>query len=378
VPRIVNDVAEDPIMGEAARVHSIDALKTFKVYLIKFAEVAGAALGDAESEMRRTLSWLEMEQNTFWQQQVRKRGEAVMKCKEAVRHKKLFKDAGGGRQSVVDEERALAAAQRRLEEAEQKVNAVRSHTRKLQREIQMFKGGIQRFSTSVHADIPRACNRLENMVRSLEQYLNLTISDAFEKTESLGSFSRAPVAGAALTNDLRKLTPTPEVRAAAVQEEMTTVPWAVGPVPPVEQKRLLNLVTMQVAGATVPGDSRLVIGKGTFESVRIYLERVEPTGDGDTGWYLGPATDKAINACFSVRIGDLLAVRPDLKNLLTLQKGALVVIGGAGVEGIFDSQGEDHWAAATAAEAAIAAIQEADISDPAAKPGAQTGGLERT
>jgi len=356
-------------MGEKVRVHSIDALKHFKVYLLKFAEVANVALGDAESEMNRTLGWLELEQNSFWQSQIRKRGETVMRCKEAVRQKKIFKGSDGGRQSVVDEERALSVAIRKLEEAEQKMVAVRQHTRKLNREIQMFKGGVQRFATSVSADIPRACARLENMVRTLEQYLNLDFAKAWEMTESMGSFGRTSKgagAGGGSVADLRKLTPSADVRAAAVQEEITTTPWAVGPIPPAEEKRLEGLITLQAQGATVNVDSRIVVGKGAFEAPRIYFEHVEPTGSNDTGWYVGPAADRGIISVVAVRVADLLAVRPDLRHVLTLPQGSLVVVNGGGMEAVYDSQGEDHWAAATAAEAIISGAMEAETA--AAKP----------
>jgi len=102
-------------MGEVARVHSIETLKIFKVYLLKFAEAANVALGDAESELHRIQMWLETEQQSFWQMQLRKRQEIVSRCKEAVRMKKVFKDSTGRQQSAVDEEKALQIAQRRLE-----------------------------------------------------------------------------------------------------------------------------------------------------------------------------------------------------------------------------------------------------------------------
>ena len=54
-------------MSTSAHVDSIDALKTFRVALIKFAEEANAALATAEAEMQRTVGWLERDQLSFWQ-----------------------------------------------------------------------------------------------------------------------------------------------------------------------------------------------------------------------------------------------------------------------------------------------------------------------
>src|SRR2546430_1863915 len=116
-----------------AKVESIDAIKHFKRRLLKFAEVATSALGDAEGGMHRTLIWLETEARTYWQYQLRIRYEAVVKAKEAVRMKKLYKDSTGSRQSAVDEERDLVKAQRRLDEAEIKSANVKKYAGRLQK-----------------------------------------------------------------------------------------------------------------------------------------------------------------------------------------------------------------------------------------------------
>src|SRR3989442_4107651 len=79
-------------MSDFARVESIDALRDFRAALWKFAEVAQVALGDAESELSRTLMWLENEQTSYWAGQVRKRHAAVTAAVEKLREKKLFKD----------------------------------------------------------------------------------------------------------------------------------------------------------------------------------------------------------------------------------------------------------------------------------------------
>ncbi len=68
-------------MAEGAKVNSLDALKHFKTYLWKFAESANLALADAESEMQRMLLWLETEQYTYWQTQIRKRTEILSRAR---------------------------------------------------------------------------------------------------------------------------------------------------------------------------------------------------------------------------------------------------------------------------------------------------------
>src|SRR4051812_1470639 len=163
-------------MSGYARIDNVDALREFRTRLIKFAEVVQTALADAEGEMARVLVWLETEANTYWTGQIRKRHEAVEKAKDAVRQKKLFKSPTGSTQSAVEEEKMLRMAQKKLEEAEEKLKNVRRHTPRLQKEISIYKGGVQRLSTTVSADIPTAIGRLDRMVAAVEAYAALSVS----------------------------------------------------------------------------------------------------------------------------------------------------------------------------------------------------------
>src|SRR4051795_116177 len=148
-------------MSETARIDSIAELRAFRVGLIKFAEACNVALGDAESDMQRTLTWLERDQISYWNGQLAKRAEIVSRCKEAVRMKKLFKSPTGSQQSAVEEEKALRIAIRNYEEAEQKIIACKQWSKRLQKEIMMYKGGATRFTSVLSGDIPRALAALD-------------------------------------------------------------------------------------------------------------------------------------------------------------------------------------------------------------------------
>jgi predicted alpha/beta hydrolase family esterase len=160
-------------MGNSAKVSSIDSINAFRVALVKFSEYAYAAITDAEAEITRTMVWLENEQRQHWQSQLRKRHDLVTRLKEAVRMKKLFKNAVGQYESAFDEEKALKQAMRQYGEAEEKAAATKRWVAKLQKEIHVYKGSVQRFSTAVQSDLPTAISRLERIVRKLEEYVAL-------------------------------------------------------------------------------------------------------------------------------------------------------------------------------------------------------------
>ena len=199
-----------------ARVQNIDTLKHFRIALWKFAESANVALGDAEGEVQRTVSWLQGEQQQFWTSQIRKRHEFVNRCKDAVRQKQLFKDSTGRVQSAVDELKALGIAKKKLEEAEQKLINTKRHSGKLQKELHMYKGAVQGFATAVASDLPTAVANLDRMIHSLEAYVSLTASSGVpEDTATPASAAAGSGDGNAMTrSDVEALVEKPEEPAA--------------------------------------------------------------------------------------------------------------------------------------------------------------------
>ena len=160
-------------MSTSANIDSFDAIKSFRAALIKLASAAGSSLTEVEAEMMRTLNWLDREQTTFWQNQIRKRQECVSRCKEAVRQKKVFKDATGRTPSAVDEEKALQKALKHLDDAEQKLAMCRKWKNRLQKEIDLYKGSVQGFATAIQADVPTAVATLDKSLKQLEAYVSL-------------------------------------------------------------------------------------------------------------------------------------------------------------------------------------------------------------
>lgn len=188
-------------MSNTARVDSIDTLKVFRVSLIKFGEEANASLAGAESEMQRMIGWLERDQVSLWQMQLRKRQEGLSRAVEALRMKKLFPDSSGRFPTPIEEEKAVRKWKAAAEEAEQKLAACKKNVRILQKAVMDYKGGVQRFSTWVGVEIPNAVTRLDRMVDKLEAYVALGAASRLSpvREASVGAFgaSDAPAGGMA-------------------------------------------------------------------------------------------------------------------------------------------------------------------------------------
>jgi hypothetical protein len=163
-------------MSEHANVDDLDVFRLFRAALIKFASTAGQSLANAESHIGRTQSWLTSDQPTYWQGQLRKRGEAVVKAQEAVRHIKIFKDFAGQTRSAVEEQKALVKCQAAFAEAERKIDAIRKWNLRLQKESDLYRGGVARLNETISSDIPKAVALLDRLAASLEQYVQLDSS----------------------------------------------------------------------------------------------------------------------------------------------------------------------------------------------------------
>jgi hypothetical protein len=177
-------------MAGSAKIDSLEAITTLRTALAKFAEEAYAALTSCDAEVQRAANWLESEQRAYWQGQLRTRTDAVTRAKEAVRMKKLFKNAVGQYESAFDEEKALKRAMQQLADAEMKLAAVKRWVPRLQKEAQTYKGLTQRLSTAVHSDLPLAMARLDQLLAKLKEYMALAPA-AIERDRSVpsGAFS---------------------------------------------------------------------------------------------------------------------------------------------------------------------------------------------
>jgi hypothetical protein len=335
-------------MSEIARVESIAELRAFRVALVKFVDACNVALGDAESDMQRTYSWVERDQISYWNGQLAKRAETVGRAKEALRMKKLYKSPTGGEQSAVDEEKALRVAIRMHEEAEQKIVACKQWARRLQKEIMLYKGGVSRLTSVLGGEVPRALAKLEVMANSLEAYATLEADSpgAGLIGGSVGSMMRsADEAATRFTSldvaGLRENVPTLDVRAAAPEDDIRDQTWTL---PQLSAEARQAVSDLKQSAARIDPDTTLVIARGTWSATEIFLERRLSDLPRDSGWYIASTTVAGIVALNKVLVRDLLEVRPDFAELLSLNDGFLALVDSGGVRSIYTSAGDDLWA----------------------------------
>lgn len=178
-------------MPQTANVQSIEALKAFRISLCKFAEAARNSLGEADADLQRHASWLSEDRMRHWRAELVRRTEKARQAKMALLEKRLRTNAAGGRQSCIDEEKALARAMAQLEEAERKAANTKRWIRQLDEEIFKYKGLIQSLNHALDVDFVKILAMLDGMLDALDRY----VSENLPRPEPRGLPPRMPPPG---------------------------------------------------------------------------------------------------------------------------------------------------------------------------------------
>ena len=346
-------------MGERVRVESVEALTKFRAAFCKFAETVRVALDEAEAEIQRTSFWLEQEQHNHWKRQVDQRTELRTRAKSALNQKKMQRTALGGKYSYIDEEKALAAAERRLEEAKQKLASVRRWSRLLDEESFSCRAATQGMTQALEVDVPNALAQLDNMVAAIEAYASSTAPseqrsmvppaalEDISRPEEFASVARAapaqPHGVAEACQKLRAQTPSQAIRDGTPITK-PELDWMKADESGSAVREML--ADLNLARVPIAADEKVVVARGACQHGRTYLERARSPATGDSGWYFGFADDTEVTGYDAVRIGDFLAGCPGLEAALELPVGCLIVFNGPSVEALFDAQDELLWSAA--------------------------------
>jgi hypothetical protein len=186
---------------------TLDALRDFRIAMIKFIETVAMGLSDADSDILRTANWLDLEQIPYWTVQIRKRQELVTRCQDAVRQKLLYKDSTGGRQSAIDEQKALKKAERLLLEAQEKLVASRQYYRRIQKAHLEYRGQVAKLNLSLTGTLAECVAKLQSLQNTVAQYA------AIEVPTEQGSMAQSADRIESQTNSPVEPSPKPEAGA---------------------------------------------------------------------------------------------------------------------------------------------------------------------
>ena len=157
-------------MSELARVHSIEAIRTFRDQLAAFIEDARHALDATDMEIRRSTNWLSQDMFQYWRGEIKRRNQEVSSARVALHRKQMMK-ASAATAYDTDEKEAVQKATRRLREAEIKADLVKRWIPNWQHAVSEYQGHGRPMGDTLAGDLQKAMILLQRMTEALDAYV---------------------------------------------------------------------------------------------------------------------------------------------------------------------------------------------------------------
>jgi hypothetical protein len=153
-------------MSEQAKISSIDALEAFRSDLIQYMEKARVALEDAEGEVRRTRTWLDVDRAGYWTRQLKQRTQRLDQAEAELYNINLTSP----RDSHTVQKMAVARAQRDIHEAEEKLRKLKHWSQTFDNRVTPLLRQMDPMLFIVGQHLPKGMHALTDMIRALQAY----------------------------------------------------------------------------------------------------------------------------------------------------------------------------------------------------------------
>lgn len=153
-------------MPDKAQVTSLEALETFRSHLIVYLSQARPALEEVSAEVMRTRIWLESEQRTRWENELRRRSKTLEQAQQALFSSRL----GALRHETAAEQMAVHRAKRAVEEADAKLRVIKKWNREFEGRVQPMAKQTEKLHTVFTNDMVKAVTFLAQAINTLAAY----------------------------------------------------------------------------------------------------------------------------------------------------------------------------------------------------------------
>ena len=159
----------------AAHLSDPELLRIFRNRFAKILAAGRAALAGGGNDVVRIEDWLRSDQQAYWKRQVRDREEAYQAARRVwlVAEAEVNAPAGRGprRESSLDERIAMDKARRRRDEAEEKLELVRTWLLRIERDCAPLVHVCRSSDLALHDLGAEADHRLATLIAGVEEYL---------------------------------------------------------------------------------------------------------------------------------------------------------------------------------------------------------------
>ncbi len=152
-----------------ANVTSVDALDAFRSSLIIFQGKARRALDDATDELRRTRMWLQHEQRTRWENELKKRCRTLAAAEQELVSAKL----SSLRDNITFQQNAVRKAMAAVAEAEEKLHMIRKWNQNFDAIADPMAKRLEGLRQFLDFNLPKGITYLVHAAQTLEAYADV-------------------------------------------------------------------------------------------------------------------------------------------------------------------------------------------------------------
>jgi hypothetical protein len=154
-------------MATHAKITSMDALEAFRASLIVFLNKAHSALDQAGDEIRRTRSWVQHEQRTHWENELRRRARILAQAEQELLSARMIR----AHDNLTVQQAAVRKARAAHDEAQQKMRNVKLWTRDFDGTVEPLAKGLNSLRGFLDHDLPQGVAFLAEVQKIIESYL---------------------------------------------------------------------------------------------------------------------------------------------------------------------------------------------------------------
>jgi hypothetical protein len=175
-------------MPDQAHVTSLEALEKFRATLLTYISKARPALEEVSGDILRTRMWLENDQRTHWEGQLRRRAKELEMAQSALSTARF----SNLRDATTSEVMAVKKAKRGMEEGEAKVKSLKLWNRDYDNRVQPMSKEIDKMHSILANDMVQAAAYLARVIDTLAKYADVSPRSVSALPDASGATTEIP------------------------------------------------------------------------------------------------------------------------------------------------------------------------------------------
>lgn len=157
-------------MAERAQISSVEAIESFRSKLIEYISQMRPTLGEISSEVMRTRAWLQGEQRLYWEHELKLRGRRLEMARQELSNATMAQL----NESAALHRMAVQRAQKAVAEAEAKLKLLKKWSREIEDRAAPLVKQVEQLYGFLAVDLVKGAAYLDNVLKALEAYRNVT------------------------------------------------------------------------------------------------------------------------------------------------------------------------------------------------------------